>query len=307
MPESWVADRLQLGDHVCWVFDDDQRCLAEMSRFVGAGLRQRQRVLYLSASLLPVALLAGLQAGGVATRSAVDSGQLHVRRAADVYLSGGELEPARAIDVLAGEVSRAVTDGYTGLRWVADMAWVLRDPPGAQRLHRYETRVNRLFLDGLAVAVCLYDRRLFQPSLLRRAACAHPATTVAGPYPDWQPQLRVHRDPEHGGLRLTGCADAANRDALSAALHTLTDDRHTADTDRAGTQARVDLRGLTFLDAAAAGMLARAAAVIPAGLSVTGCSRPVTRTLTLIGAQRTPGLTLTPADDAGPHRPEAAA
>jgi hypothetical protein len=305
--EPWVVDRLQFGDHVCWVFDNDERCLGEMARFVDAGLRLGQRVLYLTESLCPTALLARLRADGVAAQAAVDTGQLRIRPAADVYLSGAVFDPARAVDILDEQVNLAVAEGYPGLRVVEDMAWALRDPPGLQRLNRYETQVNRLFLDERAVAVCLYDQRLFPPSLLRRAARAHPATTVARPYPDWQPQLRVHRDANHGGLRLIGAADAGNRDALSAALYTLTHGRGIDDADRAGTPAQLDVRGLTFLDAAAAGMLAQAAAVLPAGLRLTGCSGPVTRIMTLIGAQRTPGLTLTPADDAGPHRPEAAA
>jgi hypothetical protein len=127
-----------------------------------------------------VALLAGLQAHGVAVAQAVAAGQLRVCTAEEVYLTDGRFDPARAIDVLGTYISEAVGDGYAGLRVVGDMAWVLRDPPGVPHLSWYEAQVNRLFLDGQAMAVCLYNRRLFEASLLRRAACAHPATTPPG-------------------------------------------------------------------------------------------------------------------------------
>jgi anti-anti-sigma regulatory factor len=312
MNEPCVVDQLQLGDHVCWIVDDDDQCLAAMARFVAVGLRERQRVLYFTESLLPAALLAGLQAHGVAVAQAVAAGQLQVYTAGEVYLAGGRFDPARVIDVLGRHVSEAVADGYAGLRVVGDMAWALRDPPGVQHVSWYEAQVNRLFFGGQAMTVCLYDRRLFEASLLRRVACAHPVTTPAGSDPDWEPLLRVRRrgaDP--GGLRLLGAADSGNRHALSAALRTLLDDA-----GNAREPAQLDLGGLTFIDAAAANLLVRAAVAAPAGLTLTGCSNLVTRILTLIGADQVPGLTLLPADndaglpadnDAGPCSTEAAA
>lgn len=117
--EPCVVDQLQLGDHVCWIVDDDDQCLAAMARFVAVGLRERQRVLYFTESLLPAALLAGLQAHGVAVAQAVAAGQLQVYTAGDVYLAGGRFDPARVIDVLDRHVSEAVADGYAGCGWSA--------------------------------------------------------------------------------------------------------------------------------------------------------------------------------------------
>jgi anti-anti-sigma regulatory factor len=284
MGVPYVTDRLRLGDHACWIFDDDDRCLREMARFVQAGLARRQRVVYLTASLTPSALQVALQARGVHAAEAAAAGRLAILPARDAYLTDGRFDPARVLRLTQDAVAEAVRDGYAGLRAVSDLSWTLARPPGVDRLVRYEIEANRLFLDGLAVGACLYDRRRFDPDLLRALAAAHPCTNPARADDGWRPPLRIRREPT--GLWLRGAADATNRDALAAALGVVV--------DGAGGPVRVDVSELTFLDAAAAGLLARAAATAPAGLTLVGCSRQVVRTLSLIGARGLPGLTLRP-------------
>jgi anti-anti-sigma factor len=272
-----AVDRLAPGDHVCWIFDDDEQCRAAMARFVAAGLDAGQKVLYVTERLLPAAVIAGL-----AAQDALAAGQLQVCTADELYLPDGRFDPARTIDALAAHVDRAARDGYAGLRVVADMAWARRDPPGVMHLARFEAQVNKLFLD-VPVMACLYDRRLFEVGLLRRAASAHPSTSLAEPAGGARsPVLRLRRTGP-ASVRLAGEADAGNRLALSAVLGMLIEEV----TDR---PVRLDVSALSFLDAAAAGVLARAAAAAPAGLTLTGCGASVSRVLTMTGAADAPGL-----------------
>jgi anti-anti-sigma regulatory factor len=272
------GDPFELGDHACWIFDDDDACLAGVAGFVAAGLRQRQRVLYLTAALLPAAVLAGLEARGVPALEATRTGRLEVRPADGAYLLSGRFDPAGTLDRLAGDVDDAIAAGHAGLRVVGDMAWALGAPPGIGALPWYEARFNRLFLQGRAVAVCLYDRRSFGVDLLRRVACAHPGSRPATADAGWRPVLRMRRSA--AGVRIEGEADAANRQAVSAALAVAVDDSRST-----GAPAVLDLAAMTFLDAGTAGLLARAAATAPHGLALSGCSPAVTRVLGLIGAE----------------------
>ena len=86
------VDRLDLGDHVCWTFDDDAERLAAIARFVTAALGSGHRVLYATASLTPEALLADLAASGVEVEPATATGQLRVWPAAELS-STTRLEP----------------------------------------------------------------------------------------------------------------------------------------------------------------------------------------------------------------------
>src|SRR5256885_3748493 len=122
MGDVRIVERLALGDHVCWVFEDQDECLAAMVRFVATGLAAREGVLYLTGSLSPASLVAGLEAHGVAAQRAIESGQLRVAPAADVYLSDGRFDPTAVLDACARYIDQAVEDGYAGLRVIGDMA-----------------------------------------------------------------------------------------------------------------------------------------------------------------------------------------
>lgn len=289
MAHPHTADRLRLGDHVCWAFDRDDERLASMAAVVDAGVRRREKVLWLTESLLPTALLAGLEAHGRQAGAASDRGQLVIDNARDTYLAGGRFDPEAALRALDGHITRALHEGWAGLRLIGDMAWASGHDVRIDHLSRYEAAANRLFAGRQAMAVCQYDQRLFSAAELREASAAHPASTVVNPGVVWAPLLRMERTPT--GLRVAGEADMSNRGALAAVLDALVEEHR-----RAGRSAVVDLSGLTFADAAAAGLLLRAAAALPSGVRFTGCHPTISRMLALFGAAEVPGLTMSGGD-----------
>jgi len=279
------VEQLRLGDHVCWTFDDDDERLAAMARLVAVGINDSHKVLYLTGPMRPEALLDNLDARGVPTGRAVDDGQLAVRPADEVYLAHGEFDPDRSLGALRDQVSLARDEGWKGLRLVKDMAWALRLEPGADALTSYEAHANRLVVDGAAMAVCQYDRRLFPDAELRRVASAHPAAALADAGCDWRPALRMRRTHDPLGLALTGEADISNRHAFAAVLGALLDEARDA-----SQPIVVDLSGLTFADSATAGLLVRAAQTARSGIRLVGCSPSISRLLGVLGAGHVPGL-----------------
>jgi anti-anti-sigma factor len=282
-----LVEQLRLGDHVCWTFDDDDERLAAMARLVAVGIHDSHKVLYLTGAMRPDALLDNLDARGVPTERAVDEGQLSVRPADEVYLPDGEFDPDTTLGALREQIILARDEGWKGLRLVEDMAWAVRLEPGAEQLTRYEAHANRLVIDGSAMAVCQYDRRLFPDAELRRVASAHAAAALAGATADWRPALRIRRTHEPQGLALSGEADISNRQALGAVLGALLDD-----VPDPHQPIVIDLAGLTFADSATAGLLVRAALVSKAGMRLVGCTPTVGRLLGILGAEHVPGLTI---------------
>lgn len=187
---------------------------------------------------------------------------------------------------LAGLAARAVQDGRTGLRLVADLgtpATHLDEPAGdagvagVARFVAWEDRLSRLALDSPVTAVCLYDRGTLDRDTLWRLVPGHAVTlTAAG---DWSARLGIRRLPG-GGLRLTGEADLTNREALRSALDALHDSPPTTGA------AVIDVTALTFADASAAQLLLRATGTAPGGLRVTGANPLVARVLSLLSAGR---------------------
>src|SRR4051794_1172461 len=157
MGAAGLADQLQLGDHLCWTFDNDDHRWNTTAELIAAGIDAGHKVLYLTDLLPPPALLAGLDERGVPARHAERVGQFEVLPAQRAYLSGGRFDPDRVLGMLSERIEQAGADGYPGLQVIGDMGWAVADPPDADLLTRYESEANRLVLDGQALAICVYD------------------------------------------------------------------------------------------------------------------------------------------------------
>lgn len=291
MTDPATAERLRPGDHVCWTFDDDQRWLASAAILVRDGLTSGQKVLFFTDVLSTGGLTAALAEHRVPASAAAVTGQLRVKHATESYRTGKRPWAASMAEVWTHEVDLARREGWPGVRMIGDMTWAARRAVGADRIAWYEARINRIFADGYATAVCFYDRRLFTNRELNRITAAHPATMGGGVARDapWRPLLRFRRTTDPDGLRLSGQADASNRGALSAMLTGLVEDG--AD----HPPVIVDVSELTFADGAAAHLLVRTAHVAPSGLRLAGCSPGLARLLDLVADHVLPtGLVVEP-------------
>ncbi|WP_328470551.1 MEDS domain-containing protein [Actinoplanes sp. NBC_00393] len=287
MATTAVLDRLRLGDHACVLVDDDAGRLDSLAAYIGAGLREDDRILYFGPA--PGELTTGLAARGLDVRPALDRGQLRMATPEESYLSGGSFDPEATMAGWRAESAQARADGFRGLRAIGDMSWAARPVPGAERLPWYEAHVNRVFADGDAMAICLYDRRVFTETALQRICWSHPATVDRDTAPSAEPALRAVRTIDPPGLRLTGDADLSNRHALQAVLENLFED-----TPDPGGPLTVDLSGLRFADSAAMRILLRIAVAESHRLRVVGCSATMQRLLAFNGAGAVAGLTVEP-------------
>jgi anti-anti-sigma factor len=272
-----VLDRLRLGDHACVLVDDDAGRLSGLAAYIATGLRDDDRILYFGPA--PGDLTTGLAALGVDVGPALERGQLRLATPEESYLAGGSFDPEVTIAGWRTESARARADGFRGLRAIGDMSWAARPVPGAERLPWYEAHVNRVFADGDAMAICLYDRRLFSETDLQRICWSHPATVDRDTDPAAEPAMRAVRTIDPPGLRLTGAADLSNRHALRAVLENLFED-----TPATGGPLTVDLSGLRFADAAAMRILLRTAVAESHRLRLVGCSPTMRRLLAFNGA-----------------------
>ncbi|MET8162408.1 MEDS domain-containing protein [Sphaerisporangium sp. NPDC005289] len=274
-----VVDRIRPGDHVCWTFDDEHQRLAAITGYVKAGAGANQKILYLS-DASPDLLLRELTDNGVDAWRLVRTGQLQMGHPRDGYLTNGLFDPMVVLDDWQREIAVARGGGYTALRLIGDMSWARADVVGADPLHWYEAQVNRVFADGYAMALCLYDRRLFDQVSLLRVSAAHPSRMEPGTDWNWRPLLRMERTGEPPGLRLIGEADASNRDALAATLADVIDDM-----SRSDATVTLDVAGLRFADAGAARLLMGAATTAPPKVRITGCSVPLAKLMRLLGGE----------------------
>lgn len=278
-----MLDRLTLGDHVCWTVDDDAVRLTALAGYVRAGLKHRHQILYRGDE--SAAFLTGLDRTGIDTAAALASGHLLVNTPESALVVDGVFDADQALVRCRAVAGRSRSAGYGGLRMIADMSWAAGPVPGAERLPWYEAQATAVFAEGDALALCLYDRRLFDPFALRRLAWSHPGVMGGAPYdPGSSLRLRWTRDPF--GVRLEGEADLSNRYALSAVLE------HLFDRPPTGAVATVDVTGLRFADTAVARVLIAAGSGGAGRIRLVGCSPGISRLLDLNGAGAAPGLSI---------------
>jgi len=273
MPDVALVDRMRPGDHVCWTFADDHERRRVTGDWVRDGLRDHHLVVYRTAS---TDALEELAAARVDTCAAIGSGRLRVRPA------GTEAFDADAADrTFQADVREALRDGYAGLRAVSDLRWAARRVPGAEQLARYERQLNRHLAAGYAMALCLYDRRLFAEPRMSELTRAHPASVTERASHPVTPLLRMLR--HAGGLRLSGEADLSNRDAFSTVLGHLLE-------DSAAPRVELDLTELRFADATSCRLLVTVARESGGRVRMVGARPSLRRLLALQGAERVPGL-----------------
>jgi anti-anti-sigma regulatory factor len=285
--ESTLIDRMRPGDHISWVFEDDDTRDRVLVAYVASAVAAQHKVLCFTHTCSPQHAVALLGEAGIAVDGLLGSGQLQIRGADEAYLSTGRFDVSTMIDTCVRFCAEARTEGYAGVRMLGDAAWAAGPVEGANRLEEYEAQVNRVFADGFAIGLCLYDRRLFDRARLAAVQAAHPGSVDTSTGCDaevaddaWSPLLRITHLVDEPGLRLDGETDVSNRGSLTALLDDL-------------VAPVLDVTALRFVDVATAhhlvGVAARAGT-----MRIVGASPQLARLLAFAGAGQVPGLVIEP-------------
>lgn len=276
MAATTPVDRLAPGDHACLTFSDPEERLDILAAFVAAGQGRDEKVICYTDALGADELRGDLVARGLEAGPG-----LSVVRSEQLWGGGAGPDAGTMVELLAGEVNRAVAEGRAGLRITADMCWAARPQANAEQLLVFESEVGRLFAGGRLTAICEYDRESFDPVTLGYASRVHPRTVAATVYHE-DALLRICRQHVPPGVRVAGELDYAGADALSDAL---------AEAVRLDHDVHLNLNHLRFIDAGAAAVILRTAANLPERRRmVVVCAESIERTLRAAGAADVPAL-----------------
>lgn len=223
------VDELRLGQHTWLPYSTPEERLHALQRFILDGLNRNERVMCAGEFGATQSTMAMLGERGLA---ALSRGRLVLEDARNTYLRGGRFNANRMIEHYAGATRAALADGYSGVRIAADMHWaaMLKNIDG---LVAYEERLDSEFHGMPATVVCEYDRRSFPAPALARIEAAHSFRLLSSV------------------LSFSGELDIANRGAFRRALHQAASQGH--------DELLIDLRAVTYLDAAAIGAISAAA------------------------------------------------
>jgi anti-anti-sigma factor len=183
---------------------------------------------------------------------------------------GGKLDPA----ILRGYATQACEGGYSGLRVVADMDWLLPFRPQMAQIISLELQLDRLIAELNATLVCAYRTSSFDTAAIIAALTVHSAhSPQRGGHP--VPQFRFTATGPQS-WQLSGEIDFPVSDMFQAALSTAA----------SLGECVIDVSGLRFVDVSGMRSLAIASRTAASGIRLHGASRELRRLWDLCGFDR---------------------
>jgi anti-anti-sigma regulatory factor len=159
---------------------------------------------------------------------------------------------------------------------------------GVEQLPDFEESVAAALAGTTVSVLCQYDRERFDPVTLATVAAFHTRSVAAATY-HADAMLRICRQYVPSGIRLAGEIDYKHEEPLALAL---------AEAIRLEGDITVNMAGLAFIDGSCARMIVDAARGLAVSRSVVlQCHPGIIATLTLLGADNTPGVSLVSVHD----------
>lgn len=224
---------LGVHDHACWAYESDDARGAAAAAWLREGVRLRLRGLYVAPGSV-TSLRGELRACGI-DAAVFESGDIDVVPTGAAYDLCEPIDARSQVAFFAAAVDQALAAGYRGLRLAADISPLVEDP-GRRRSHlAWEQLVDRYIARSALSPLCLYDARTIRG--IDAIVGAHPLRGPGG-----TPFALFGSSGTLG--RLEGEVDALHAQAFAELLAALP-----------GTDRRIDLGGLEFMDGHCAGVL----------------------------------------------------
>jgi signal transduction histidine kinase len=173
-PASDLAElvgKLALHQHLCLIYATQEEQFSAAIPFLKIGLERGEKCIYVADAKTTAALMNAMRADGINVDAAIRQGSFTIKNG---YPLPGKFVPDGMVAFLAESVQSARSEGYSALRVIGEMTWVTGIEPRPERLIEFEAKVNHLFRDQAALAICQYDRKVFSPEVLLEVLRTHP-------------------------------------------------------------------------------------------------------------------------------------
>ncbi len=169
---------LSCGDHVCFIFDSDKEQIEFLAEFIKAGLEKNEKIIYISASEDYSSIINQLKTQDLDLESLLSASKFEIYNTKETYLKDDQFSPEDMCGFIKEQTDRAIDEGFRALRITGEMTWTLHEPDVADKLMEYEVMINSGLCNNNCVALCQYDKRLFDSSKLLELISAHPKSVV---------------------------------------------------------------------------------------------------------------------------------
>ena len=158
--------------HYAVVYETDEEQFAATVPFMREGLEQNECCIFVvDGSTRKADVLQALRNSGIDVDTALETSQLAFYTPEETYLRQEPFDPDEMISFYETKIDEAV-DGFEGLRLAAGTSWI--DQVSLDVFMEYEGRVNKLFDERNARALCCYDRADLPAEVICNVVHTHP-------------------------------------------------------------------------------------------------------------------------------------
>lgn len=160
-------------DHFALIYDEDQEREQALVSYFRHGLERGERCFFVVEDDELERARDLFASNGIDVEAAEATGQLTFSTVSETYLKDGSFDPEEMV-AFYEQVVRDAIDDYPVVRVGADTSWLRHSDTAIADFMSYEARVNQLFEKYDSVALCTYDRRAFEPRVIRDIIKTHP-------------------------------------------------------------------------------------------------------------------------------------
>lgn len=200
------SEQVQPSHHVCFLYNTHADFLAQTIQFCLDGLQHNHKVVChfvgdTSAELcrqvvgvsLPVnynfvstnEVITGLEREGIDVHAYLSGGQLLLQSEHSSYSENAVFDPRKALATYRFLMTTSRLDGFSGIRILADMAFVLGylGLSRVEQLFEFESKLNLLHKEFPEfIGMCCFDTALFSSLLQKEAMQTHPIVACQNMY-----------------------------------------------------------------------------------------------------------------------------
>ena len=177
------------GVHMCHFYSGRDELAAVLVPYFAAGLRNRERCIWIAAEPLDAAAATlALAQAGVDVDAALAGGALILRDFSDWYGEGESLRGAAVVDFWLAEETRALADGYAGIRISGNISFLT--PATWSVFMEYEDTVQKAFSGRRIVTLCTYPSERCGAANVLDVVHRH-SCTIEHPDQGWQILTRL--------------------------------------------------------------------------------------------------------------------
>jgi PAS domain S-box-containing protein len=161
---------IEPGEHLGLLYTTREEQMTAVLPILQTGLERGERCIYVANERAG----AELRKERRNLEAAAASGQLLVLTEEVTFLVGGCFDADRVLRFCRDSHAQARADGFSGVRFFAEMSWTLGCAFTRERIVEYEARLNALIEELQTIVVCQYDRLLFPPAAILTVLRTHP-------------------------------------------------------------------------------------------------------------------------------------